>query len=546
MPSIEMNKKDLEFLCGQKFGTKDELEDALWLTKTELESLEGDKIKASQADTNRPDLLSTEGVARELRYRLGKQKTIIEYKTKKSGITASVDSQLQKIRPAAAYAVAWNVKITDDFLRQLIQLQEKICLTYGRKRKEAAIGIFDLDQVHGNVRYYAADPKTEFIPLEYKTKMSLSEILTEHPKGKEYAELLKGQAKYPLLVDSNNEVLSFPPIINSQGSGQVTEKTKNMFLDVTGFDQAKINTALNIVCAALADRGALIGSVEINYGKEKTTTPHFAKRKINFQKSTLEKYFGETKKDGEWKTLFQKSGFGAKIKSGKIECEYANLRQDILHAVDIIEDLLISADYNRFLTEEIRLAAVGNENFESLLVDRVRDACIGIGLQEILTYTLTSREKQETKIGNSKEEFVELSNPVSQNYAIFRKSLFPEILEFLGKNKSALYPQHVFEVGKALVLDPKSETGVSETQHVCIGLCGSNTNFSLAKSHLQALCQSLNLTFEIGETNHPAFEKGQAGTINANEKKGIIGMLNSKTLNNFGLEKPTAIIELEL
>ena len=270
-----MNKKDLEELCGCRFQSKEELEEALWKAKTELESLEGDEIKASLSDTNRPDLLSTEGIARELRYRLGKQKKILEYKTKKSGIVATVDPALKEIRPKAAYAIARNVKVTDAFLRQMIQLQEKICLTFGQKRKEIAIGVFDLGQVNGNVRYYAADLKTEFVPLEYKVKMRLDEILAEHPKGKEYGQLLKGQKKYPLLVDSKNEVLSMPPIINSAGSGKVTEKTKNLFLDVTGFSQEKVNTALAVFCAALADRGAAIGSVEVNYGNKKVTTPFF-------------------------------------------------------------------------------------------------------------------------------------------------------------------------------------------------------------------------------------------------------------------------------
>lgn len=545
MPSIEINKKDLESLCGQKFSSRDTLEQALWLAKTELESLEGDEIKASLSDTNRPDLLSTEGIARELRYRLGKQKTIQEYKIKKSGISAIVDPALKTIRPAAAYAVAYNVKITNDFLRQLIQLQEKICLTYGRKRKEIAIGIFDLDQVQGNVRYFAADPKTEFVPLEYKTKMNLSEILQEHPKGKEYADLLRGQTKFPLLVDSQNEVLSFPPIINSQGSGCVSEQTKNLFLDVTGFDQNKVNTALAIVCAALSDRGALIGSVEINYAGKKTVSPRFANRKITLDKKLLEKYFGEAKKDAEWKTLFQKSGFNAVFKGTKIECEYPALRQDILHAVDIIEDLLISADYNALKHLDVTLATTGNESLDALFLDRVRDACTGMALQEVLTYTLTSNEKQQEWIG-TRDEFVELENPVSQNYAVFRKNLFPELLEFLGKNKNVSYPQHIFEVGKVLELNSKSETGVLEPYHVGIALCGSNANFSLAKSHLQALCNSLNLKFSVGETNHPAFEKGQTAEITCNGKKGIIGKLNQKTMGNFGIEKPTVVIEIEL
>ncbi len=546
MPSLEMSKKDLEELCGYRFKSKEELEEALWKAKTELESLEGDEIKASLSDTNRPDLLSTEGIARELRYKLGKQKKIQEYKTKKSGIVAMVDPALKEIRPKAAYAVARNVKVTDAFLRQMIQLQEKICLTSGQKRKEVAIGVFDLDQVHGNVRYYAADLKTEFVPLEYKVKMRLDEILTEHPKGKEYAGLLRGQKKFPLLADSKNEVLSMPPIINSAGSGKVTEKTKNLFLDVTGFNQEKVNTALAIFCAALADRGAQIGSVEVNYGNKKIATPFFEKKKIVFPKELLQKVTGLQKKDANWLKLFQQSGFEAKFKGKNIACCYSNLRQDILHAVDIIEDLLISEGYNAVPLEFPKMPVVGHENKESLFVDAVREACIGMGLQEILTFTLSSKEKQAEKIGLKEEGFVEIENPASSNYAVFRKQLFPEPLDFLNKNKNSPYPQHVFEVGKTVELDEKSETGAREKEKLCIVLSSRKTNFSEIKSHLQAVCSAFQWKFELNETEHPAFESGQAGLIKIGEKTGIIGVVNKKTMQNFGLETPVTVIEIEL
>jgi phenylalanyl-tRNA synthetase beta chain len=546
MPSLEMSKKDLEDLCGQKFKSKEELEEALWLAKTELEELNGDEIKASLSDTNRPDLLSTEGIARELRYRLGKQKKIQEYRTTKSGIVATVDPALKGIRPKAAYAIARNVKVSDAFLRQLIQLQEKICLTFGQKRKEIAIGVFDLDRVHGNVRYYAADPKTGFVPLEYKAKMRLDEILVEHPKGKEYAHLLEGQKKFPLLVDEKNEVLSMPPIINSAGSGKVTEKTQNLFLDVTGFSQEKANNALAIFCAALADRGAKIGSVEIRYGTKKITTPFFEKKRIVFPKERLEKITGLQKKDADWLKRFQQSGFEARIKGKQVECLYSNLRQDILHAADIIEDLLISEGYNSIEPEFPKLAVVGHENKESLFIDTVREACVGMGLQEILSYTLSSKEKQAKKIGQAEEGFVEIANPVSSNYEVFRKNIFPELLEFLQKNKNSPYPQQLFETGKTVELDGKSETGAREKEKLCIVLSGRKTGFSEIKSFLQSLCSLFKWECKLVETEDPAFESGQTGLITSGERKGIIGVLNKKTMNEFGLETETAILEIEI
>ena len=52
----------------------------------------------------------------------------------------------------------------------------------------------------------------------------------------------------------------------------------------------------------------------------------------------------------------------------------------------------------------------------------VREVCLGMGLQEILQFTLTSRETQETKMNMQAQEFVEIANPVTLSRSLFRKS----------------------------------------------------------------------------------------------------------------------------
>ena len=260
----------------------------------------------------------------------------------------------------------------------------------------------------------------------------------------------------------------------------------------------------------------------------------------------LERVTGLQKKDSDWLKLFRQSGFEARFRGKNVECYYGNLRQDILHAVDIIEDLLISEGYNTVPLEFPKMPVVGHENKESLFLDTVRETCVGMGLQEILTFTLSSREKQAEKIGLKEEGFVEIQNPASNKYEIFRKQLFPELLEFLQKNKNSPYPQHVFEVGKTVELYSNSETGAREKKKLCIVLSSRKTGFSEIKSFLQAVCSAFQWKFELNETEHPSFESGQTGLISMGERKGIVGVVNKKTLQNFGLETPVALLEIEL
>ena len=70
--------------------------------------------------------------------------------------------------------------------------------------------------------YFGEDPSRKFVPLDYSEEMSMEEILQKHPKGKGYGHILDGCKRYPLIVDANDQVLSFPPIIN----GELTSVTK--------------------------------------------------------------------------------------------------------------------------------------------------------------------------------------------------------------------------------------------------------------------------------------------------------------------------------
>lgn len=545
MPNIEASKSDLENLVGRKFSEK-ELEDALLYVKGEIESFEGDFLKIDIKETNRPDLWSTEGIARELRSRLGIERGIPELEAKPSGITVTIEPGLEKIRPLGVYAVARGVKITDESLRQLIQLQEKICLTFGRKRREVAIGIFDANKVKGDCRYFCADPSLEFIPLGFSRPMSLREILYSHPKGKEYAFLLEKFERFPLLVDSGNEVLSMPPIINSEGSGKVTESTRNLFIDVTGFRQENIEVALRIICLALADRGATIQSVQVKREGKTITTPSFGSKKIFVPLNLVESYTGLDWHHNSILELLQRGRMEGKLEGKRIEVSYPDYRLDILHAADVIEDLLISYGYNKIEPAPVKMPLMGSQSKETLTLDACREALIGLGLQEILTFVLTSRDRQEKMILLKDEGFAEISNPVSASWHLMRKRLFPEVLGFLSRNKHCAFPQNIFEVGKALELKEGEETGVRERNAACVVLCHSEANFTNAKSMLESLCRARRTKFRLEKKNYPFFIKGRAAELSCGRRTGFIGEVHPEVLQNFGIEMPVAVFEIEV
>jgi phenylalanyl-tRNA synthetase beta chain len=547
MPTIEASKKDLEKLIGKKFSNS-ELENALMYAKGELDKHDGDAITIDVKETNRPELWSAEGIAREIRAKLGIEKGIRKYPLKKSGLKVKIEKSVKSVRPLTVAAVVKGIKVTDELIRQLVQLQEKVDGTHGRKRKESATGIYDFDKIKGNIRYYGAHPrKKKFVPLEFRVEMDLDEILEMHPKGKEYAHLLKGKSRYPIFEDDSGNVLSMPPIINSNYSGKVSEKTKNLFIEVSGFDIKTISTGLKVMVMALADRGGKIESVEIiDANGKKYVTPEFGTKKIVLETEKVNKISGLELTKKEIIELIKRSGMNPKANGKKIIVEYSDNRIDILHAMDVIEDIIIGYGFNRIEPQKIEMSVVGEELAKRKYLDKARDVCVGLGLQEVLTFNLTSREKQEKKTGLREEEFVEISNPVSANWEIMRKRIFPELLEFLSKNKHVEYPQKIFETGKALEIDSKSETGVKEKDVLCIIAVDKKANFTLAKSVLDAVCKNLGINYLLKETSKEWLEQGKSAEVIIENKKGFVGEASKTVLKNFGIEMPAIIIEIEL
>ncbi|MDO8427705.1 MAG: phenylalanine--tRNA ligase subunit beta [Candidatus Diapherotrites archaeon] len=550
MPTIECSKKDLEKLIGKKFDSAEKLEQALQYAKGGIGSLEGDALKIEVQDANRPDLWSAEGIARELKARLGLETGLPKFKVKKSKVQLIIEKSVKKSRPYMVAALAKNVKITEEYLVQMIQLQEKVGLTYGRKRKEVGIGIYDLDKMKAPIYYKGIKPREiKFAPLEFERDLGLNEILELHPKGKEYGHLIKAFEYYPIVMDSTGTVCAMPPIINSNYTGKVTEKTKNLFIEVTGWNKEIVNIALNVMVAAVHDRGADIEAVEIvdETEKAKYFTPNFEPKKTKVKIEFINKLAGMNWSTKEIVKLLERARYNCTIKGKEILLEVPSYRQDLLHEADIVEDAVISYGYNNLEPKATEMNVVGKDLLETRLKEVIRSTCVGLQLQEVLTYNLTSKEKQVTKLGLNlqKEIFAEIANPMSSEYAIFRKQIFPELLEFLGKNSRYEYPQNIFEIGKGLELDAKSETGVNEKNKICIIICGRNANFNEGKRHLQALSNSMNWDYELKKIEHSAFKPGLCAEIKIENRIGIIGELKESILKNFSIEMPACVIELE-
>jgi len=291
MPTIHVNKKLFEKLVGKKLPLE-KLKDRISYLGTDLEHVTDEEIVV-EIFPNRPDMLSAQGFARAFSSFIGQKPGLKKYKLKKSDHKVIVDKSVAKIRPFTACAIVKNLKFDDDNIKEVIQLQEKLHVTYGRSRKKAAIGIYPFEKIKPPIRFVAKEPsKISFIPLESNRKMNAIQILNNHPAGREYAHLLEGLDKYPLFIDANNEVLSMPPIINSNNTGKITSQTKDVFVECRGFDFKVLSKCLNMIVTALADIGGEIHTMELSYGNKAITSPDLTPDTMKLNVDYINKYLG--------------------------------------------------------------------------------------------------------------------------------------------------------------------------------------------------------------------------------------------------------------
>lgn len=550
MPKINISKKDIDNLIGKKLDLE-KLRELLFLyLKADIDSVEDDMLTIKLEDTNRPDLWSAEGLARNIKNLLGITSGFKEYKVAPSNFVVNVESaKLENIRPFIACAIAKNVKLSDFLIKSFMQMQDKLDTNYGRKRKKTSIGFYDLDKITPPILYTTTKPEdVKFVPLNFSEELNLSQILQKHPKGLEYGHLVKNFKEYPILIDSKSKILSFPPIINSNDLGNINQNTKNILIEVTGTDHSTVLNTLGIITAALADRGAELFSVQINYAKFKEKTPDLKPINLTFKPSLVNKLLGINLTDREMKKILEKMGYqvidiNKQLDKAIIRAPF--YRKDIMHDVDIVEDIAIGYGYNEFEPKALEIPTQGALSNLTIKKNLIREIMIGIGYQEILSFMLTNKTILFEKMNQPKQDVVEIENPISANWDVIRNSLIPVVVNFLAVNKTVEFPQKIFEIGDVIIPDQSTENKVKQLTNLAAAVTHSKATFTEIKSVLDKLLSDLGLKAELKPISDPRFIEGRCGQIIVNKKPvGIIGELHPIVIENFGLENPVAIFEL--
>ncbi len=548
MPVITFKYQDLKDLGIDM--EKDELIDTLPMMSSDIEDFDDEEIKV-EFFPNRPDNLSVEGVARSFKGFIGQEIGFPDYKVEESGEYVTVDSDVAAIRPYIGFAKIDNVDFTGDKLKYVMDFQENLHWVIGRDRKKVAIGIHNADVVESPFKYIAT-PKdaNAFVPLEKDSEMTPDEILTEHDKGKDYAHLIQDFDKYPLILDKDDNVLSMPPIINGELT-KIKEDTKNIIVDVTGTDERAVNQALNIICCSFAEVGGQIRSMEVRYEDKTIVTPDLTPQEMNVHVDIANKLIGGTNLTAEdIKGLLLKARFDAEIiDDNEVKAIIPSYRVDILHEVDVVENIAVQYHINSIEAKLPEINTVAYENNWFKAESTIREVMIGLGFQEIMSLMLTNEEAHYEKMNQPEEDHVQVARPITIDRTMIRTSLINSLMEFLEDNKHEDLPQKIFEIGDVLYLDETKENKTVSSKKLAALICHSTANFTEIKSVVTSVLSNLGYSMEISDSENKTFIEGRVADVEGESQsgtiKGFFGEVSPEVITNFTLDYPVIAFEIE-
>tara|TARA_B100000131_G_scaffold70611_1_gene67018 strand:- start:652 stop:2415 length:1764 start_codon:yes stop_codon:yes gene_type:complete len=564
LPTIELNHSTIEYIQRINGVNHDAESWSDWLPKIgcPVESNSESRIEI-EVFPDRADLLSHEALAKASRCFFNGLEPKLSLDVNVSNIAIEVDETLSEIRPVVLAAVVSGVDTgsndeeREDFIQSLMDHQEKLHLTLGRRRSFASIGVHDLASLRPPFKVTTVSDSYSFKPLAEEYEMTIKEILEEHPKGIEYAGLVSENDLYPVILDSEDSLVSFPPIINGSTT-TVSKDTRDFFIDVTGWDQRACEACLLLVCLSLFERGGDVCSVKIaGCDGNEFTCPEGEGLVHRVPDQLLNKILGVEISEEDLALAIQRMG-GRLIETRTVtdgenyarrwaDCVVGDKehiiamprwRSDIMHPIDIVEDVAIGYGFEKLppISSSIHIDAIPLKS--SNLKRRISESLMASGLQEVQSLTLSNEKDQfELMRWTAADSITSISNPITSEHTILRQFILPSLLRLLASNRHHELPQRVYELG-AVVRDSSNYDRFAWASAEVGG------GFSLAKGIVLGLFRDLGANLDMveflpTEKGHGPWIAGRGSLVKYSDHVvGEFGEVSPEVSYSFGIKSP--------
>jgi phenylalanyl-tRNA synthetase beta chain len=540
------------------------------LSAASIKKTASDQIIEIEVTSNRPDWLSYVGVARELAAITGeklKMPAAPELRVQGPGSRVQVKIEDKKLCPRYTARVIKNVKVAPS----PVWLKTKI----------EAMGLRPVNNIVDitNLCLFETGEPMHAFDLD---KLKGPEIIVRKAKGGEKIVAIDGAEKAldeSILVIADKERPVAIAGVMGGADTEVSDSTKNILLEAASFDPISIRRTSRKLAIATESSYRFERKVDMEniiYSSDRAASLILeiaggepgelvdvgdkapAKKTVSLRCSKLNKVLGIEIPQADVKNILNALGLGVKTSSSdKIELEIPNLRGDLENEIDLIEEVARIYGYDKI---PVALPGIVEQPIrrpvEDIIEDKTRSILTGLGLDEILTYSLLSKKLVEVE-GISGDDTVEVMNPLSSEQEVMRPSLIPGLLNSMLWNINRKAKDlKLFEIGSTYHKDGDDKFAEKITLSVGImgqaspGAIGASRlcDFYDLKGILETLFRELGInSFAIKDTNDARFSASSRASIEIDGKiVGVMGDVSSRTLASFDIKDKACAALIDL
>jgi len=336
-------------------------------------------------------------------------------------------------------------------------------------------------------------------------------------------------------------------VINSEQT-RVTGDTRNLLIDVTGYEMGPVSNALSILVTALAEMGGTLESIVMDYRAREIVSPDLSPKVMEFRPGYGRRLLGLKLSDDRVADALERCRMRVRRRDRTFDVEIPAYRVDIMHEVDLVEELALGYGFYKITPTMPKTLGIGEAHPLVELARKGRIIMVGLGYVETMNLVLTNDDLHYHRMRMRNGDAVRLLNPVSADFSIMRTSLLPGLMKNLMDNTHESYPQKIFESSDIILRQPDSPVKTRRVLHLAGVSSHAEAGFTEARSVVESVLQNLGIEgWSVVEDSQPFFVEGRAAKmVLEGHEVGIVGEVHPEVLSNFLLENPVAAFEIDL
>lgn len=516
---------------------------------------------------NRPDCLSILGMARETAatFSIPLEEPIITIENELDNINEYIEEVKVESNNCSRYyaRVLKDVKIGPSPLwlqtrlmaagirpiSNIVDITNLVMLEYGEP-----LHAFDLEKVHGkNIIVRQAHENEKLLTLdEVERELSINDlVIADDEKALAIAGVMGGF--HSEITNDTTTVLLEGANFNER-SIRLTSKRFNLRSEASnrfekGIDPNLCNIAVDRVCqlAELIQAATVVkGSIDIYNNKKEEKTITLRPERVNM-------LLGIDITISEMLGYLNNLGLKSNCQEGIIYTTIPTVRLDLNVEVDLIEEIGRLYGFHNIVSKPlVGVLTRGEKPYARTIEDRVKLNLIGLGFNEVMTYSFISPkayDKINIKSHNPLRNYIKLINPLGEDYSVMRTTLIPTMLDLLSRNYNrGVESSYAFEIGNIFIAKSLPVVELpTEKKILSIGFYGEDDFFFLKESVNKVLNRlGIKDLSYIREEENESFHPGRTAKITANgEEIGIIGEIHVDVLENYDIGKKVYISHLD-